>query len=158
MGAAFYRSMPPYVSQSETYLCWAAALDSWLGAVPDRSRRNQVDLLAAAIEAGVVADNGSLLKKGLVWISANFDMTMKVFSKQKRLTVDYLLGRLKKKGYLYLVWNPGGDVAHCQVIWGVNPDFGALAYMDPWKGEGYNLRPVQEYYYDAAEFVVGYPA
>jgi hypothetical protein len=66
MGESFYRSMPPYVRQDENYLCWAAALESWLGAVPNRARVNQVELLADATDAGLAGSNGSLYKQGLV--------------------------------------------------------------------------------------------
>jgi hypothetical protein len=159
MGESFYRSMPPYVSQDENYLCWAAALESWLRAVPHRPNMSQIDLLDEATQAGVVGSNGSLYKQGLVWISNKFHMTMKVFGKQKTLTSDYLVGKLKKKGYIYFVWNPLGQVAHTQVVWGVDSNTDVVAYMDPWQGEGWNSQYLSDYYWeDTVEFVVGYPS
>ena len=157
MAKDFYRGIPPAVSQSDGYLCWAAALESWLRAVPNRPYLLQTDLLDEAMQAGMVAANGSLLKRGLVWIAVTFRMDMKVFGKGKALTIDFLLKRLKQKGYIYLVWNPLGSVGHAQVIWGVSPTYGTLAYMDPWMGMGYNSRTLDEYYLSTTEFVVGYP-
>ena len=156
--ASYFLSMPPYVSQSDGHLCWAASLESWLGAVPNRKKFLQLDLLDEAIQRNLVTDDNSLKKKGLLWIGTTFGMTMKVFCKQKRLTAQYLLERLKKKGYVYLVWNPPGTMAHVQVIWGVNTNYESIAYMDPWHGEGYNSQSMDAYYdWGSAEFVVGYP-
>jgi hypothetical protein len=86
-------------------------------------------------------------------------MTMKVFGKNKTLSSDYLVGKLKKKGYIYLVWNPLGSVAHSQVVFGVDSDSDFIAYMDPWQGEGSNGQYLSDYYWeDTVEFVVGYPS
>jgi hypothetical protein len=157
MAKDFYRAMPPAVSQSEGYLCWAAALESWLRAVPGRPYLLRLDLLDEATQAGMVAANGSLLKRGLVWIAVKFRMDMKVFGKGKNLTIDFLLNRLKQRGYIYFIWSSLGSVGHAQVIWGVSATYGTLAYMDPWMGLGYNSRTLDEYYLSSNEFVVGYP-
>ncbi len=163
MAKAYFLPMPKYVLQKDAQMCWAAALESWLDAVPGQPKYDQDFLLLEARVEGAATAKGSLIKKaGLLWLTNTYAMRFKVYPQSKRLETSDVLKRLKSNGYVYLVWNPITHdslnlMAHAQVVFGANADYDSLYYMDPWEGIGYDSQRIADYYLDAAEFVLGYP-
>ena len=75
-----------------------------------------------------------------------------------QITGSFLMNKLAKKGYLYLVYNVHG-VGHAVVVYGIvnEPGSETIYAMDPWMGRGYTYDSLPDYKRDSHEFVVGWP-
>lgn len=155
-----YFPPPPVVVQSSNFACWAAALQGWLKVTPNRKAMHQYELLALLEEKGAVDEEGGLrVKKGILFISQQFNMQMGVFPKWKKsqVTGAYLLQKMVKNGYLYFSFNEKG-IGHAVVVWGIvrEPGGSRLFAMDPWPGNGQTEEKLASYLTRGSEFIIGW--
>jgi hypothetical protein len=159
MGEWEFLDIPSVVPQETERLCWAAALESWLGIVPNRPAYDQDFLVLEGRLGHHVTDEGDLKKKGLIWIAQTYGMAMKTFPYHHRLSLHYLLGRLKTRGHVYLGFHQhsAGKIGHALVVWGVDEDDDEVHVMDPWHGRGLTVYAYSSFYAEPTEFIVGWP-
>ncbi len=157
-----FLNFPPLVEQVDEMSCWAAALEAWLSVTPGRKQRSQHELIGVMEKkAALNADGYLITKKGIPLLAQMAGMTVQVFPKHKKdqLTGTFLLKKLAKRGYLYMVYNVFG-VGHAVVIYGVvnEPGNETILAMDPWMGRSYTNDTLDDYKVDSHEFVVGWSA
>ena len=156
-----YLNFPPLVEQVDEMSCWAAALEAWLSVTPGRKRRTQHELIGVMEQKAALDAEGYLnIKKGVPLLAQMVGMGLEVFPKHKKaqLTGTYLLKKLAKRGYLYMVYNVYG-IGHAVVVYGIvnEPGNETIFAMDPWRGR-YTNDTLADYKQDSHEFVVGWPA
>jgi len=153
----FYRSNPPVISQGDAALCWAAALQSWLivtvrskgekkgvwtGAKPKRLFYDGLTwhrkILTLSQMTGMWGDlqnpDKSLTAEGIKVMTLDVGMDGDVFTPSGELTDEYLMGKLKKFGHLYMAYF-SAVMYHAVVVYGVSFTDG-IAVMDPAVGMG----------------------
>ena len=157
-----YLNVPPLVEQVDEMSCWAAALEAWLSVTPGRKRRSQHELIGVMENKAALDAEGYLnIKKGVPLLAQMVGMGLQVFPKHKKaqLTGTFLLNKLAKRGYLYMVYNVFG-VGHAVVVYGIvnEPGNETIFAMDPWMGKAYTNDTLADYKRDSHEFVVGWSA
>ncbi|HSB64037.1 MAG TPA: papain-like cysteine protease family protein [Thermoanaerobaculia bacterium] len=154
----FVRGLPPLVFQPSTdeWICWAAAMESWLRVTPNRKVRTRDELVG--LFQGDTDDSGALLKKGLPRLITMARMDVKAFPKSgPGLSLDFLYQKLVERGHLYLMFSSSG-VGHANVVYAVDEELDYIGYMDPWPGMGYRSRSIGDFRDAASEFLVGWPS
>jgi len=137
---------PPMVAQHDEYLCWAAALESWLDVTAGREQVSQDDLVDqfSAVED---PDTGAMTGPGWAAIGVRFQMEGKRFQVAggwflgpNDLTSEFISDKLTNKGHLLFIYSlvPGGP-SHVNVVYAVfeqnNQPF--VKAMDPYtRGNG----------------------
>ena len=154
-----YLTVPPLVEQVDEVSCWAAALEAWLSVTPGRTRKSQHELIGVMEKKKALDEEGYLkVKKGVLILRQLAGMELEVFQKHEKaqLTGSFLLKKLAKRGYLYMVYNVFG-VGHAIVVYGIVNDPGSetVFAMDPWMGTSTN-DTLANYKRDSHEFVVGW--
>ncbi len=176
-------TMPKEVRQPpNSYKCWAAALEAWLGVTPQAggfqglSMEEAVKLFThksnqgpedpySANALGGLNMHGKDADNEFNFMAVMVGMDFLVFPKDKMklLTGSFLYPKLKDKGHIYIVVS-GGQVtndptlAHAGVIWAMKDWSSAdciVAVMDPIHGYVPD-RPLS-YYRSAANAIVGWP-
>ena len=147
---------PKEVPQENKRLCWAAALESWLDATPNRPAYDQDYLVIEGRVKGHVTEAGDLKKKGLLWIAHDYGITWKAFSYHHRMSLEFLLGKLRKNFYIYLGFNQhsAAQIGHAVVVWGADADDDEVYVMDPWEGRGNVTYSFSSFYNEPTEFLV----
>lgn len=154
MRSNVYFTLPPapIVSQSNTYWCWAASLESWLTVSP-RTQHNQQELMLM-FTPWEDPHNGGLTPMGWGVVSTRFNLEARDFVPGSRLTAEFLHARLRRNGFLLIVFNlaPGGP-AHTNVIYGirVRSSGSFVRVMDPQDPGQVVERPLN--YYSNRDFV-----
>lgn len=150
MRSNVYFTLPPapIVAQSNTYWCWAAALESWLTVSP-RTQHTQQELMVMFARWEDPA-NGGLTPIGWGEVSKRFNLRATDFVPGSRLTAEFLHARLRNNGFLLIVFNlaPGGP-AHTNVVYGVRVRSSGsfVKAMDP-KGSGQIIERPLNFYSD----------
>ncbi len=149
--AEYRRPRPPLVRQRENFTCWAAALESWIGACYPGGAVSQQDLAAAF--AAWQRHDGSLMHDGLNAIARAYAMAHETTT-GRELTAPFLASRLER-GPLFLVYRPtpGPVDGHIVVLYACGP--AAVDIMDPL--DGYIARP-WEFLQSRIWAFVGWPA
>jgi hypothetical protein len=152
----YYRFNPTVVSQGNAALCWAASLNSWLRAAvsargaktgtwtgPDAQAnhfdglpwtRRVLDLADMTNMWGDLANgNQSMTPQGVQAMALDVGMDGEL-RLPRDLTYDYLTGKLKGFGHLYLLYFSVA-MYHAVVGYGVSTTDG-VAVMDPAPGVG----------------------
>jgi hypothetical protein len=153
---ATYTKFPPpkkVAQDTSKFTCWAAALESWIGAAkPSTPLASMVTTqkgLLAAYKDVMDANNGLVVAKALRQILVDYQMMVDVYlpagkagaAPKKAVTGAAVLQRLKMKGYLWMFYIGGlglsSIVGHAEVIYGITKSDRAdaeLQVMDPWTG------------------------
>lgn len=147
---------PPYVIQSNTFWCWAAAMESWLSVTPERDPVSQTKL-RERFKDFTDPDNGGLTPEGWGAVASAFNMEGQSFTANglpgsfspAAISPKFIYATLKKKGFIVIVYNlaPGGP-AHTNVIYGIQstPAATFLNVMDPEEdGGGLITRSLDHY-------------
>ena len=132
---AIHLPSPPIVYQGQSWLCWAAAIESWAMAVY-KERVPQNVLLNQMKTAGMTDKRGGVDPLALPWITNTFNMNchppLAKAWKQMLSTVqltEALLKPFMANGPIVLITAVGQSIGHCYVIYGA--DGNTVFYMDP---------------------------
>lgn len=150
-----YRKLPPAVRQHDSYMCWAAATESWLKAVVGGSPPTQDDL-AGMYSSG---PNGRLEPTDFPKVASGEGMAYKVIL-AKNLDTSFIADKLRKKGHVLLIYNlPSGKVSHANVVYGVGYPEGKdlkISVMDP-ETATYVNRPSSFYANAPGGLIIAWP-
>jgi hypothetical protein len=157
---SYARIAPPVVSQGNARLCWAAALQSWLGAtVNDHgeeqgvwsgeiAKRNKFDGLPWTRRVYSLQDMINLWGDQLQKDKSQTPEGIKILALDVGMDADLVMPsafttanittRLQQKGDLYVVYFSRSS-HHAVVVYGVGPD--GIKVMDPLPTEGLKTRP-----------------
>src|SRR5690349_18774446 len=103
--------------------CWAAGMESWLGATSLRVRKTQDDL----IDEYATRDDGGLNPtdrsgRDFRTLAEDFSIGFTVVA-GSQLSVNLINTHLANDGHVLLIFNVGPGVAHTNVVYGVGrPD------------------------------------
>ena len=136
---AMFLARPPLVKQSDPYVCWSAALESWLQATQHPRQMTQRQIQDAFIFGQRRTDftssiGGLTLPKGFENLAREFDMACERISLNE-FGARKLYQLLANKKHVFLVYPVPGAASHAVVAYGIgimNPKRGyELAVMDP---------------------------
>jgi hypothetical protein len=133
-GRAMGEYRPKLFKQGATPTCWAAALASWLDAVPGRTRRGPNFLLEYF--SAYTRDDGFLPWRNIDSVTESIIIRMdyEVLG-GANMDAGYVLDILKWCPIYLIAMPPGGGgdaIAHARVIWSVTD--GGVRAVDPIKG------------------------
>ena len=150
-----YKKLPKIVSQSSTWTCWAAGMESWLDSTPLRLKETQENLIstyATNDNGGLnpISDNG----RDFATLADDFSIEFEV---TRRLRLNFIDEHLKIS-HVLLIFNLFPGVAHTNVVYGIGMPQGTdrmLSVMDPNPGVYVNRHPS---FYSKRLLMIGWAA
>lgn len=145
----YLKNPSPKAVQQDTskFHCWAASLESWIGArkpqTPQASMTSTQADLIRSYKDFTGAKDGLMVGKAMLQIMFDFQMMIDLYKPQagKPVTGQAILSRLLNKSYLWLFYlggpGLGARLGHALVVYGVQKSHktdATLKVMDPWTG------------------------
>lgn len=136
--AAWTVLKPPPIVQQQSYTCWAAALQSWLGA-RGTAATTVLDLITRYSGTSCIEPDNSLPYPTAAEVYREWGVEFKKFASAEKLTGEVVRSLLRIKGHL-LIAQVGSSLGHVLVVYGSgfdpegkpNPNY--ISVMDPLSG------------------------
>jgi hypothetical protein len=132
---------PADVREGADWICWAAALESWLGSIPGKMKLTKAQLLAKYAAATIPSGprKGALVDFRTVMAGEGIDLTWKTTGATDSLVdAESFYEKLLSKGPLYVPYQrTSSDAVHVIVVFGVTKKANGTAavnVMDPMAG------------------------
>ncbi|QCI65278.1 hypothetical protein [Phreatobacter stygius] len=162
VGKRIIKREPPKVGQTLSWLCWAAAMDSYLAALLDPHPQSELKRLYATnpdtgaqepnAERAIAAmerkkgqpltteEREAATKRNLKFMLEDLDMAHEV-KPGHTLSFNYFFEKISARGRLWMCLDSGHS-SHCMVVYGVaetgdNADAATVFVMDPMGKGGY---------------------
>lgn len=135
---SYYKALPKLVFQTFDTSCWAAVLESWIGALPGRKWRPSQAELIDMYPDKTYAD-GSVIPSELEGEIASISGMACEWITTSSFTAEFLARKLSTYGYLVIGFNRGSRGGHVVVCYGVGRPTGyqqLVSVMDPSNGDG----------------------
>ena len=143
----------PVMQDSNQYLCWASALESWIEVQIKQVMRSSEELIALMTKGtGYLGERDGLTARGWGHAVQLLGLGFASFGARRgttpldQLTISFLYQKMKQKGHLVIAYNITPSLAHTVVGYGVtlwfnpyDPDDRGTRWvnvMDPWNGGG----------------------
>jgi hypothetical protein len=145
----YIKNPPPKAVAQDTskFHCWAASLESWIGARKPQTPQAGMTSTQADLITGYKdftgAKDGLMVGKAMMQLMFDFQLMVDLYKPQtgKPVTGQAILSRLLNKSYLWLFYlggpGLGTRLGHALVVYGVQKSDKAdatLKVMDPWTG------------------------